>query len=95
MDWFNKNSLGHLVSKITGLFVPVNKYMVASQKTFEEVYENLEDIDKRVETLEGGGGSTPYMSGKVLVFPTAAQTVALTSEQAAVKIPDERTENNG
>jgi hypothetical protein len=48
MKWFSSNSLKALVNCVLG---KINENMQAVQNTFNEVYENLEDLDERIESL--------------------------------------------
>lgn len=49
MEWFSYESLKRLVSNLMGRH---NTFTQSVTNTFSEVYENLENIDRRVEALE-------------------------------------------
>lgn len=49
MKWFSPTSLKALISEIKG---SETQNMQAVKSTFNEVYENMEDLDMRVNALE-------------------------------------------
>lgn len=57
MEYFNKNSLKALVASVQK---SDSEHMQAVEETFNEVYENLEQLDKRIEVL-GFSATAAYL----------------------------------
>lgn len=67
IPWFGPNTLGHLIAVIIGRDSAFAHYV---KDVLDEVYENLEDIDKRVESLEQSKIDSIKVVNGVLVIQT-------------------------